>query len=187
MPAWAKTQIKRDSSEKVNKTTIDLVYNQYIQSGKNSAVTGGIGTEQLYVYGPAATIKRTKHLHAYTFNGGVDIITSASTDNIDFVPSSASRIDMRGYINVGYEKQLPQHEISLYGAGGMSMESDYFSMNGKVSFNKESADKLKGWSAEFQLFADDMRWGRLNPNYFKPVTIVYPYELRYKQWYQEYM
>ncbi|MBT8273098.1 MAG: hypothetical protein KJO77_04785, partial [Bacteroidia bacterium] len=31
---------------KVNKTEVELLYNQYIQDGNNSAITGGIGTEK---------------------------------------------------------------------------------------------------------------------------------------------
>ena len=37
----------------------------------------------------------------------------------------------------------------------------------------------------FQLFNDDLRWGRVNPGYYKPVRLIYPEELRFKEWYDE--
>jgi len=42
-----------------NKTEIEILYNHYLQDGSHSAVTGGIGTEKLRVYGPSARFKRT--------------------------------------------------------------------------------------------------------------------------------
>lgn len=38
-----------------------------------------------------------------------------------------------------------------------------------------------------QLFADDLRWGRLNEDYRRPVTLVYPVELRDSIWFDIYM
>jgi hypothetical protein len=86
----------------IDKTEIDIFYSHYNQDGNNSAVTGGIGTEKLTVYAPSIKIVRTKKNNSYSFKGGADIISSASTDNIDFVMSSASRLDMRSHVNIGY-------------------------------------------------------------------------------------
>jgi len=37
-------------------------------------------------------------------------------------------------------------------------------------------------SLQFQFLRDDLRWGRLNPDHYKPVRLIYPAELRYKTW-----
>src|SRR5207344_9873 len=87
----AKTQPPGDSTTiKPRSSEIELVYNHYLQNGNHSAVTGGTGTEKLTVYGPAIRILRSSGKNVYEFNVGADIISSASTDNIDFVISSAS-------------------------------------------------------------------------------------------------
>lgn len=183
-PFFVYGQIKIDvTPEIVNKTMIDIVYNQYFQNGNNSAVTGGIGTEELYVYGPSLNIKRIKNLHSFNINLGADVITSASTDNIDFVVSSASKIDSRVYINGKYEKYFKKLDCTFFGGAGLSIESDYFSLGSKLGIIKESKNRLSQYNLEFQMFNDDLRWGRVSPNYFRPVKLIYPVELRYKEWY----
>jgi hypothetical protein len=37
-----------------------------------------------------------------------------------------------------------------------------------------------------QVFFDDLRWGRLNEEYRRPVRLVYPSELRFKEWFNIY-
>jgi hypothetical protein len=183
----ARAQPAKDSAqEKISKTEIELVYNHYIQDGNNSAVTGGIGTEKLTVYGPAINIKNTSGKHSLAFDLGTDIISSASTDKIDFVTSSASKRDARYHLNTTYERALLKHNISVFGGLGFSIESDYFSIASKLGLSKEDKKHLRSFSAQFQIFNDDLRWGRINIEYFRPVTLIYPSELRYKEWYNTY-
>jgi hypothetical protein len=172
--------------EKINKTEIELVYNHYIQDGNNSAVTGGIGTERLTVYGPGLTLKKSSGNNSIEFNLGTDIISSASTDNIDSVMSSASKIDARSYLNTTYEHKFEKRNLTLFGGIGFSIESDYFSIGSKTGLVKEDKKKLRSYSVQIQLYNDDLRWGRLNPSYYRPVKLIYPAELRYKEWYDGY-
>ena len=60
---------------KIKKTEIELVYNHYLQDGNNSAITGGIGTEELTVYGSSLSVKRTSGKNSYTLNTGSDILS----------------------------------------------------------------------------------------------------------------
>lgn len=168
-----------------NKTEIELVYNHYIQDGNKSAVTGGIGTEQLTVYGPALNLKETFGKNALLFNLGADIITSASLDNIDFVKSSASKVSRRGYFIGNYAREFEKKNIIVNGGAGISVESAYFSVSEYLGLLKSEKDKLRTYSAQVQIFNDDLRWGRgLSPDsWFKPKGLVYPVELRYKEWY----
>lgn len=168
---------------KVNKTEVELLYNQYIQDGNNSAITGGIGTERLSVYGPSFSMKKSFGNNAINFQLGSDIISSASTDNIDFVVSSVSKLDARTYTNIGYERILEKNQITIGGGVGFSIESDYFSFGKFFGISASSKNKMQTYSAEFQIFNDDLRWGRINPGYYRPAFLIYPSELRDQEWY----
>lgn len=184
---WSvKAQTQTDSLPKVRKTTLDVVYGHYFQNGNNSAVTGGIGTEELMVYGANLTLKHTRSKSAFSLNAGTDLISSASTDKIDFVVSSASSHDFRAYFNGTAEVQIPKHNLTLYGGGGVSMESDYWAKIGKIGFAKESKSKLTAYSAQFQVSADDLRWGWWRDNNSNKKKLIYPSELRGPEWYDTY-
>lgn len=180
------TQAQVADSAKVSQTQIDIVYNHYIQDGDNSAVTGGIGTEQLVVYGPSINIVRKWGQNTLKFKGGADIISSASTDNINFVMSSASREDTRNYANIDYQRTSKNEQFSLYGGMQFSIESDYFSIGSRLGATKGTDDGLTQYSAEFQMYNDDLRWGRLDKGEWRPQTLVYPVELRDREWYDTY-
>src|ERR1700704_4274178 len=95
----------------ISKTDIQLLFSYYSQDGNNSAVTGGIGTEKLSVYAPNLSAVHSRGKNTIKLDGGVDVITSASTDNIDFVKSSASYKDDRVYSHAGYEHSLPKAHL----------------------------------------------------------------------------
>ena len=167
----------------LNKTEIDFIYNQYIQDGNNSAITGGIGTEKLSVYAPGLVYKSTfKERNTIVIKAGADVISSASTDNIDFDVSSASFIDTRTYANFNYGQQLKDN-ITISGGTGFSIESDYLSipLNAGISFTGKN--QMRSYSFIVQSFIDDLRWGRLDPDYRRPEKLIYPEELRYKNWF----
>lgn len=170
----------------IDKTEIDIFYSHYNQDGKNSAVTGGIGTEKLIVYAPSIKLVRTKKNNSFSFKGGADIISSASTDNIDFVVSSASRLDMRSHVNFGYTHDFSKKRILVKAGTGLSIESDYLSLPVNLGTIYTSKDKMQIFNCDFQFYFDDLRWGRLNENYHRPVRLIYPSELRYKTWFETY-
>ena len=172
--------------DQVDRTDIELVYNNYIQDGNNSAVTGGRGTEELYVYGPSLSYNRTKGRNTYSAYIGADIISSASTDNIDFIVSSASILDARTYTNLGFSHEMKNERSSWYTGGGFSIESDYLSLNLKAGFIHQNRDKTRSYSAQFQRYWDDLRWGRLEDGLqlFNPQFLIYPEELRFREWHE---
>src|SRR5690349_1267198 len=108
----------------ISRTDIQLLFSYYSQDGDNSAVTGGIGTEKLSVYAPNFSLAYSKGKSALNFDAGVDVITSASTDNIDFVVSSASYKDSRVYSHLGFEREIPKSHLDLSAKTGFSIESD---------------------------------------------------------------
>ncbi len=182
---FSKAQSETPQDEfQVNKTEVELLYNHYNQSGNNSAITGGIGTEQLNVYGPSVSVKKSFGLNAIKFQLGSDIISSASTDNIDSVVSSVSRLDARTYTNIGYERVLEKNQITLNAGIGFSIESDYFSFGKFLGGSLSSKDGMQTYSLDLQIFNDDLRWGRLNSEAnFGPSMLIYPEELRFQEWY----
>jgi hypothetical protein len=182
---FGQTNAKPPAKKKIAKSTIEIVYGHYIQRGNHSAVTGGTGTEKLTVYSPEFTVNRqVDSLNSYSYNLGVDVVSSASTDNIDYVVSSVSRRDGHGYLNLGYNRKLKRHpNITIGGTVSAAIESDYLSKGASVSFAGISPNKLHEFSASLETYFDDLRWGRLNG---VKLRLIYPSELRSTNWFDEY-
>src|SRR5262245_11878125 len=107
---FSQQSINPYTRKKISKSTIQVVYAHYLQDGNHSAVTGGTGTEKLQVYSPEFILHRqVDSLNSYLIDAGVDVVSSASTDNIDFEMSSASKVDLHSYITAGYERTLKHH------------------------------------------------------------------------------
>lgn len=178
-----KSQSRDTSTIKVNETEIEFLYNQYIQDGNNSAVTGGIGTEKLIVYGPSLTVKRKFGSNAIDIQVGGDVVSSASTDNIDFIKSSASILDTRYFVNASYNRDFPKKNMSLNGGIGFSLESDYYSFGKFLGFSRTSKNEMQDFNLQIQIFNDDLRWRNV---FFKPTNLIYPSELRKTEWFDTY-
>ena len=157
----------------------------YTQDNDHSAVTGGIGTEDLQVYATQVSIDHQRDSsNTFHLGTGVDVISSASTDNIDFVKSSASKIDLRTYVNAGYSRLLGKKGITVGMNGGLSIESDYLSIGAGLSFSHINPSQSREISLALQTFFDDLRWGRLHSG--EPEKLIYPIELQYKEWFDNY-
>jgi hypothetical protein len=180
-PLFARPQAKDSTYQKtkVDKTEVEVLYSHYLQDGNNSAVTGGVGTEKLTVFAPSIKIKNTRNLRTrYGFKGGVDLITSASTDKIDFVKTSASYFDQRIYFNFSAARRLKDHNIWLGGNAGLSAESDYTSLNLNPSVEFTQKDNMRSYAFDLQVFLDDLRWGRFDDGIHRPKKLPYAKELR---------
>lgn len=181
---WYYSGFGQSKKENVYQTDIETVYRQYNQNGNNSAITGGVGTEKLDVYGLQTTLNQTINSHTLSVQFGTDIISSASTDFIDDIVSSASILDPRYYGGLTLQKKY-KNDLSVYAGGGFSLESDYYSENYKAGFKKINANNQ--YSGSLQFYNDDLRWGRGNSQVGrKPVYLIYPVELRGTDWYETY-
>src|SRR4051812_44149395 len=95
-------------SRKLKLDEVNLVSSYYTQDGNNSAVTGGIGTEQLTDFANTIEIRMAKtgkngNVHSWGLEMGIDHYTSASSDKIDpSTISSASRADTRFYPSLSW-------------------------------------------------------------------------------------
>lgn len=145
---------------------VNILGSYYTQDGNHSAVTGGLGTEELTDVTPAIIVNipldSTRQL---SFDVGADFITSASTDNIDFNVSSDSRKDSRKHINVTYTKRLARPRLTYSFSGGLSKEYDVFAKSVGASLTKETR---KG-NTEISL---------IGQAFFDAWSLYYPVELR---------
>ncbi len=170
----------------VRSTQFEYLLSYYQQDGNHSAVTGGIGTEKLTVFINKVNITHVADsFNTFLLEGGIDIISSASTDNIDMRVSSASAEDNRLWVSVGYQRNLPKkHVVGV--KPSFSIESDYLSWGFEGWWSHQNKPNRR-YGVNVQLFADDLRWGRFNDDYKAPVTVVYPKELRDSVWFDVYM
>ncbi len=165
---------------------LQIIYSYYMQDGSNSAVTGGTGTEELDFHGPAVQVHiPTDSTDYISIAAGVDVYSSASQDNIDFVMSSASSIDARTHIKVGYQKSHIPSESDYGVHGSFSIESDYTSFGFGGFYSKGFNNYNSTLTLSAQAFIDDCRWGRLSSE--DQLTLIYPVELRGIDWEDEYM
>jgi hypothetical protein len=157
---------KDTASYKPRKLTFeeaDLVSSYYKQDGNNSAVTGGIGTENLTDISNTIDLKFVRWgakdiKHTFTFELGVDHYTSASSDKIDpYTISSPSHADTRIYPSVNWMAENAA-KGSTVGAGlSFSNEFDYRSVGASVLFAKKTANRNGEFSARLQAYLDNLK------------------------------
>ncbi|AWA29415.1 hypothetical protein HYN48_04560 [Flavobacterium magnum] len=150
-------------STKLKIEEVNLVSSYYKQNGNNSAVTGGIGTEELTDISNAIDLKlvkygKTGNKHTWDVEVGVDHYTSASSDMIDLsANSSASSGDIRFYPSVSYLMENEDKGQS-FGAGvSSSTEFDYQSFGGNIVYAKKTKDRNGEFTAKFQAYLDQVK------------------------------
>ncbi|TCJ19342.1 DUF3570 domain-containing protein [Flaviaesturariibacter flavus] len=148
---------------KLSITEINLVSAYYTQDGDNSAVTGGIGTEQLTDISNTIDIKwvrydRNNREHNLVAEIGVDHYTSASSDMIDPATlSSASHADTRIYPSLNYTVKNPVRGHTLGGSVSFSKEYDYTSLGVGLQGSKSSADNNREFGLHLQAYFDQWK------------------------------
>jgi hypothetical protein len=177
---------KHDSlytKKELSKTDVQLLFSFYTQDNDHSAVTGGTGTEDLQVYTTQVAVHHEPDsFKTYHISAGVDLISSASTDKIDFEMSSASKTDFRGYFKVGYDRHLLRSGFTIGASLSGSIESDYRSLGPAISMSHVNHSRSRELSLALQAYFDNLLWyddGEWN-------KLVYPQELRYKEWFDIY-
>ncbi len=183
--AFGQAEKSNYTKKKLSHTDVETVFSYYNQNNDHSAVTGGIGTEDLQVYSSHFSANNIRDsVRTVRFDIGFDVISSASTDNIDFVVSSASKHDVRAYTGVGYTRLMRDHKTTWGTGSAFSIESDYLSLGQNFSLNHVNDAQTRELSAALQVYFDDLRWGRYQGNGTR--ELVYPSELRNTQWFSNY-
>lgn len=167
--------------------SIDILSSYYEQDGNNSPVTGGVGTEQLTDIASVLIINvPLDSVQSVSVTGGADYYTSASTDNINDNPSSASSKDLRAYGTVSYSrKNLKKGETYSAKVGGSS-EYDYTSISFGMSYAKEFNEGNSEVNLSGQVFLDN--WDTFFPQELRgevslPITArnSYNFQASYSQ------
>jgi hypothetical protein len=173
--------------QRISRTDIQVLFGYYTQNGDHSAITGGKGTEKLHVYSPELTITHyPDSARSWSLNAGVDVISSASLDNIDFIVSSASKLSARIHLSPSYSWKLRRSDTRITIGSGISVESAYLSFPASVSVSHADGTKSREWSAGIQCYFDDLRYGRISADYGYPVGLIYPAELRDTSWFRNF-
>ncbi|MFC2100616.1 DUF3570 domain-containing protein [Bacteroidota bacterium] len=159
---------------KLSKVETEFLFGYYQQDGDHSAVTGGIGTEELKVYAPAIIVIvpfiKDSLLKTLKVDFGIDAYTSASSDQIDPATiSSASSKDGRGHISINLARNnLITGNTWAYSVSG-SMESDYNSIGIGMAYTKLSKDENREFGINGNAYFDT--WIVNIPIELRPPTI----------------
>jgi Protein of unknown function (DUF3570) len=172
--AFAQPATKDTSQYKSRKLTFEeanLVTSYYNQTGNNSAVTGGVGTEKLSDYSAAFDVKLTKwdkrfRKHTFDVEVGIDHYTSASSDNVNpQTVSGASHADTRIYPSLNWNRENEKTGTTIGGGLSASTEFDYQSFGANLFFAQKTKNRNGEFTAKIQ-------------GYLDKVSLIYPSELR---------
>lgn len=171
--------------QRIAHTDIQLLTSFYTQNGDHSAITGGLGTEWLHVFTTDLTItNKPDSFRTFRLDMGVDVITSASMDNIDFVRSSASRVFHRRWVTPSFQYLFKRSRIRAGLGSGISYEPAYLSIPAAFTLSRSNASASNEIAISLQCYFDDLRWGLLGFNFDgRPIALVYPAELRDTNWF----
>lgn len=158
-------------------TEVDLLMGYYSQDGKNAAVTGGRGTEELTDIAPNIVVSIPLNADdILTIDAGISAYTSASSSNVNpfdgkneadpFVASSgASASDVWANFTGTYSHSSDDRNDIWTAKISVSTEYDYFSVGAGGSYTKLFNEKNTELGINVNVFLDT--WNAL-----------YPYELR---------
>jgi len=170
LPAVLMAQTAEKDSTAYKKKTLrsvetDFLFSYYKQDGNNSAVTGGIGTEELtdITSSIVVNIPFDKDSLERTLNVdfGFDAYSSASSDQIDGqANSSASSADTRTHLNATWSNKNTKNftwSASVY----LSTEYDYNSVGFGAGFSKASLDNNREVGVSANVYVD--QWQIIRP------------------------
>lgn len=156
---------KKILTDTIKKRPIDVnfLFAYYEQNGDHGAVTGGIGSANLYDKAMKTIVNvPLDSISDLTISHHVNRYSSASTDNINKKMSSASAKDFRTQLYLTYkEKNTAKHKSYGFLVGG-SIESDYLSASFGGLWAKESKDKNREINLKAQIMFD--KWLIIIPN-----------------------
>lgn len=155
-------------------TEIDLLFSYYGQDGRNAAVTGGEGTEELTDATSSMVVKIPLNPDdVLTVDAGISAYTSASSSNVNpldgdpnnntspfSTSSGASRQDVLAYFNPSYQHSSEDRNSIVSANAYVSSEYDYFSIGFGGGYNRLFNEKNTEVGISASVFFD--KW---NPQY----------------------
>ncbi len=165
--SFAQTTPKDSTAYKTRKLTFEeanLVSSYYKQSGDNSAVTGGVGSEKLSDFSSSIDVKFTKWgkkdiKHTFDLEVGIDHYTSASSDNVNpQTITGASYADTRIYPSLNWAVENTK-KGRTFGAGlSLSTEFDYQSIGANILFAQKTKDRSGEFTVKAQVYLDQLKY-----------------------------
>jgi hypothetical protein len=152
---------------------VNLVSSYYTQTGNNSAITGGIGTEKLWDAANSLDLKlsfidKKQRIHSVVLDAAMDYYSSASSDMIDSRSlSSASMTDLHFYPSASWSRKDESKHSNFGISAAYSTEWDYESYGGNISYSKSSKDNNTELSLKAGVFFD--KWMVILPNELRPI------------------
>ena len=172
LTASAQDEGDNEKKVKLDDIEINILGSNYEQDGNHSPVTGGQGTELLDNIAPSITVVvPIDTIQTIDFTGGIDVYSSASSDNIDNPYLVANHIsgessqDTRVYGTLGYKRKNKKKGLIYGGSLGGSIEYDVASLQLSGSIAKTSEDGNREISIKGSYYVDNWK-------------LIYPVELR---------
>ena len=136
---------------------IDFLLSYYDQDGEHSAVTGGSGTEKQQVLSPVVLVSwAVSEDWSLRADIGVDQITAASVDAIDFEVSSASRVDRRAFTDLTATRRVGERAAVSYTLG-LSNEYDYQSLSAGIGYRLDLNERNTTLAARVRHYQDTVK------------------------------
>jgi len=159
---------QKEQNKDVN---MNFLFSYYEQDGDHSAVTGGIGSQQLEDIATVMLLNvPVDSTRSYTIDLGVNHYTSASSDRIDFILSSPSQHEWRVDFEFTYNWEKLPGDRSMGFSVGQSRDNDYQSFSIGYHWAKDYNQGNSQWLVKGKIFFD--HWFHL----------FYPKELRDTTW-----
>jgi hypothetical protein len=156
------------SSRQLRVDEVNLVSSYYDQTGEHSAITAGIGTQQVSDVSNSLEVKLAwlgdyQNKNSLTFGLGIDHHTSASSAYVTLT-GLGKQDGTRIYPSLDWTKENTS-KGTTFGLGSYySTEYNYKSFGLDMHFSVKTHDKSGEFSAKFQAYMDN-------------VTMIYPAEL----------
>jgi hypothetical protein len=148
---------------------VDFLFHYYEQDGNHSAVTGGIGTEELKDIDTKIIVNMPlDSVSQLLVSAGMNYYSSASTDNIDRNVSSASADDYRGQFSIEFTRRSLERKYYYGFTTSGSSESDYISVSAGGKWGKESLNGNRGVDLSARVFFD--KWMIILPDELRVIN-----------------
>ncbi len=151
-------------SRKLSFEEANLVSSYYHQTGNNSAVTGGIGSEKLSDFSNTIDLRFIKwdklnRKHRFELEVGIDHYTSASSDKINPQSiSSASAADTRVYPSISWSMENEKKGTTIGAGVSSSSEFDYQSFGANINFSKKTPNRNGELTLKLQAYIDNLKY-----------------------------
>ena len=171
---WAQSSPSEYKNQKLKVEDVNIVSGYYSQTGDHSAVTGGIGTQNLTDISNTIDLKLVKtdafnRKHSLNIGIGIDHHTAASSAYVS--TTGASRTGgTRFYPSVNWQVDNEQKCTSVGVGISYSHEYTYQSFGLNAMYSKKSKDQNREFSGKANLFIDQVKM--VEPSELRPAGTV---------------